>query len=320
MTSGTDRGVKKWTIEALRAHLQGALDLELWTIPYYLTTMYSIRDQSDEAFQLIQSIVHQEMLHAQIVGNLINAFGGRPEFTTPVYGGPQIPHLDFKLDDPDPTGLFTPYSTHLGPLDQTRINTLCLIEYPEWQSHTRPNLHDDQTQYGSIGDFYAAIRFGATELKDHLSGNLRQVDFFGSYYNNLLTTTITGEGAEGFRQAIELLDVVVEQGEGQTRGDVDVLRRYQNTADGFEETWPHYRKLTFIRGAGRFPATYAGESEPPPAGRKAQQILMRDFAIFIELLNDLFQGKPYQGFGAVMAKIGGEVLSCWQHNAIPKFS
>ena len=146
------------------------------------------------------------------------------------------------------------------------------------------------------------------------------MDCFGSYYNNLPTTTITCDGPKGYRQAIELLDAIVEQGEGKTQGDTDVPVEYQNTADGFNDSWPHYRKFVYIRGMTPYPATFLPDREPSAAGLKAQQILERDFVRFVDVLNDMFQGKPYQGFGALMAKLGGEVLSCWQHHAVPKFS
>jgi hypothetical protein len=319
MPDAVSPAVPKWTLQMLHAHLQDAIDLELWTIPYYLSAMYSIRDPASDAYQLIQSIVYEEMMHAQLVCNLMNAFGGLPRVVVPVYGGPQIPHLDFSLDHPNPTQFFTPYSTEIGPLDQERINTMCLIEYPQWPSPPQPDAQHDRTAYGSIGEFYAAIRIGVEELRDHLSGSVRQVDFFSSYYNKLSATTITADGAEGYLQAIELLNALVEQGEGKSRGDTDVPAQYRNTADGFKEGWAHYRKLVYIRDMPH-PATFVPDREPGPAGRKAQQLLVRDFATFTRLLNDLFQGRPYPGFGAVMAKLGGEILSCWQHNAVPKFS
>jgi Ferritin-like len=319
MPDAVNPGDPKWTLERLHAHLQDAIDLELWTIPYYLSAMYSIRDPASDAYQLIQSIVYEEMLHAQLACNLMNAFGGVPRVVVPVYGGPQIPHLDFSLDHPNPTQFFTPYSTEIGPLDQERINTMCLIEYPQWPSPPPPDVPLDRTAYGSIGEFYAAIRVGIEALRDHLSGSVRQVDFFSSFYNKLSATTITADGAEGYLQAIELLNALVEQGEGKSSGDTDVPAQYRNTADGFKEGWAHYRKLVYIRDMPH-PATFVPDREPGPAGRKAQQLLIRDFATFTRLLNDVFQGRPYPQFGAVMAKLGGQILSCWQHNAVPKFS
>jgi hypothetical protein len=320
MTNHVSRGVPRWSLEGLHAHLQDAIDLELWTIPYYLSAMYSIRDPASDAYQLIQSVVYQEMLHMQLMCNLLNAFGGLPRFKAPVYGGPQIPHLNFNLDEPNPTRFFTPYSTEIGPFDQQRLNTMCLIEYPEWQSRTKPDMREDRAQYGSIGEFYDAIRIGITEHGDYLRGGIRQVDFFSSYYNNLSGTTITGDGMEGYQQAIELLNVIIAQGEGQTRGDADIPSKYQNTADGFHDSWPHYRKFMQIRDMRQCPATFVPDREPDPPGRKSQQILASDFANFIRILNSLFQGKPYDAFGASMARLGGEIRSCWQHNAVPKFS
>ncbi|HEX2087393.1 MAG TPA: ferritin-like domain-containing protein, partial [Solirubrobacteraceae bacterium] len=108
------------------------VDLELWTVPYYMAALYSIRDRTSDAYQLVQDVVHEEMLHVQLASNIANAFGLAPRFVPPVYGGPTVPHIDFALDVPNPTELYTPYSTAIGPLDLERVNTMCLIEYPEW--------------------------------------------------------------------------------------------------------------------------------------------------------------------------------------------
>jgi len=48
-----------WNLKHLHAHLQYAVSLELWTIPFYMSALFSIRDRSSPAFQLIQSIVNQ---------------------------------------------------------------------------------------------------------------------------------------------------------------------------------------------------------------------------------------------------------------------
>src|SRR5262249_7312653 len=157
--------------------------------------------------------------------------------------GREIPHLDFKLDVPNPTEFFSPYSTAIGALDRDRLNAMCLIEYPQWRSRTTPNLHSDRSEYGSIGEVYDAIRVRVTQLREHLRAGVRQVDYFADFYNNLSTTTISMGGTDGFRQAMQLIDVIVDQGEGQTRGDVNILPDYQNTADGVHDSWPHFRKF-----------------------------------------------------------------------------
>ena len=61
-----------WTPKNLKAHIQYAVDLEFWTIPFYMSAMYSIKDRTSDAFQLIQSVVNQEMLHLQSASNIAN--------------------------------------------------------------------------------------------------------------------------------------------------------------------------------------------------------------------------------------------------------
>src|SRR5688572_2520585 len=68
----------QWTLEQLQEHLQAAVDLEFWTIPYYMAAAYSIKDQGEEAFQLVLSVVNQEMLHVQLAANIANAYGLSP--------------------------------------------------------------------------------------------------------------------------------------------------------------------------------------------------------------------------------------------------
>lgn len=314
--------VPAWDMEALHAHLQSAVSLEIWTIPYYLTAMCSIKDPSDDAYQLIQSVVYEEMLHVQLAGNVSNAYGCIPTFDTPEYVGKKVPHLCFRLDDPNPTHLYQPYSAELGPLDEVRINTLCLIEYPEWDTERTPDLRPRIEEYGSIGELYTALRLGMTELRAQLRGGVRQLDFFRRFFADFEQQTITLDGDAGWRQAMTLVDAITDQGEGQTRGDADVPAEFRNTADGLETSWPHFRKFTAIRDAGRFPATYDGVADPPAGspGHAAQERLVADFAAFLEVLRTLFGGGRSDDFGALMAKLGGDVLTCWRHGAIPRFS
>jgi hypothetical protein len=50
-----------WDLPHLSSHLRGVVDLELWTVPFYMAAMYSIQDPACEAYQLIQASVHEEM-------------------------------------------------------------------------------------------------------------------------------------------------------------------------------------------------------------------------------------------------------------------
>jgi Ferritin-like len=298
------------------------VDLELWTVPYYMAAMYSIRDRTSDAYQLVQDVVHEEMLHVQLASNIANAFGLSPRFAPPVYGGPTVPHIDFALDVPNPTELYTPYSTAIGPLDLERVNTMCLIEYPEWSTERSPDLHEQREEYGSIAEFYDAVRAGMFELRAHLRGGVNQVDEFRFYYNEFPDQTIVHDGDDGYREAIRLIDLITDQGEGQSQGDTGVAPQHQNTADGFEESWSHFKRFTVIRDMARLPATYTGVAEPPAGspGRRAQEVLVADFAAFMQTLESLFGGGGGAGFGVRMAKIGGDILTCWKRGAVPRFA
>jgi hypothetical protein len=322
MATGPPGGFPEWDLDNLWSHLQGVVDLELWTIPFYLTAMYSIKDPANDAYQLIQSIVYQEMLHAQLASNIANAYGYSPTFMAPVYHGHDVPHLRFRLDVPNPTQTFRPYSAELGPLDKWRINTMCLIEYPEWDTERTPDLRPSREEYGSIGEFYAAVRAGMTELRHQVRGGVKQVDQFRFFYANFSQPTITLDGYDGYQQAMTLVDLITDQGEGQTQGDADVPAEFQNTADGLEESWPHFRKFLFIRAQEELPEKFGGVAEPPPGspGHKAQQRLIQGFAVFLQTLDALFRGEHPGNFGPLMAKLGGDILTCWQNGAIPKFS
>jgi hypothetical protein len=310
-----------WDIKHLRDHLQAAVDLEFWTIPFYMAAMYSIRDPASAAYGLTLSVVNQEMFHVQLAANVANAYGCDVSFQEPKYDDADIPHIRFQLDDPNPTTIFHPYSAEIGPFDERRLNAMCLIEYPEWDTSRTPDRRERTSEYGSIGEFYQAVRVGMSELRGHVRGDRNQVNHFERFYQNFPHQTVTRDGDAGFQQALALVDAIVEQGEGQTQGDADVPREFVNTADGLQESWPHFRKFKSILDSGRLPEVYAAERHCiSGAGVEAQQILAGDFQTFRATLKSMFAGEHPQDFGVQMFKLGGDILRCWQNGAIPRFA
>ena len=93
-----------WTKDELYVNLQAAVDVELWTIPLYLTALYSIQSVSSgnqsaypKYAKLIESVVIEEMLHLQLACNVCNAVGYSPKMNSPVYDEPDgIPFLQVK--------------------------------------------------------------------------------------------------------------------------------------------------------------------------------------------------------------------------------
>jgi hypothetical protein len=279
-------------------------------------------DRLSDAYQLIQTIVNQEMLHVQLVANVANAYGHSPSFDAPHYEGHAIPHLDFALDTPNPIAEFSPYTAEIGPLDGAHLNAMCLIEYPEWGTPPPGNSSDETTEYGSIGEFYDALILGATELRSHLRGGVRQVDYFSAFYRGSPVTTVSANGDEGFRQVLLLLEIIREQGEGATRKRDRIPAPMRNTADDMEPSKPHFDKFYALRQARLKPATYAVKpaSDYTGADMELLAILARNFAGLRGALRQLFAGENPENFIERMVSVGASVQNCWKHGVTPRFN
>lgn len=316
----------QWTIEQLREHLQYAVDLELWTIPYYMSAMYSIKDPAAETLQLIRTVFHQEMLHLQLAANLANAYGAVVCVDPPHYDG-AIPHLDFDLDEPNPTKIFHPYSAEIGPFDEARLNGMCLVEYPNWQG--KSDIDPCATEYGSIGEFYHSVAVGAEELRRHIVGNRNQLDVFRNFYPGFEQPTITRDAEYGWPQVQGLINAIVSQGEGSLDPRTKDVRpwfsiangyvpaMYQNTADDLRPQADHFQKFAYLKGQALPEVWTAGP--PTPEGKAAQARLRASFARLCSILEDEFRGKPAE-FSPIMFQVGSDVLSCWRSGATPMFS
>jgi hypothetical protein len=316
-----------WSQADMQEHLQWAVNVEHYTIMYYMSAWFSIKDQASEAARLLKSIVNQEMAHMQSAANLANAFGTRLSIQPPLYGV-AIPHLDFTLDEPDPTRIFTPYSTTIGPFDLLRLNTMCIIEFPEW----RPGPHGhDSDEYGSIGELYGAIVDNIERLAHTIVGNNQQVDHFGRFYPDV-QMTVTEDGEAACSQVEGLIGLIISQGEGQSREQDGVPASYQNAVDDIRPAADHYDKFTYLREQP-LPETWeltVGDD----AGKRAQRALLQNYGHLVQHMNHLF-GKTEHGdrypkptdecgrpteFGPTMYSVGAAISACWQHGALPMFS
>ena len=95
------------TLDSLREQVQQAVELEFATIPLYLTSLYTIRDGCNtEAYEIIRSVLMQEMLHMAQSANILIALGRNPIIdsneTAPSYPtvglpGNVLPHLNISL-------------------------------------------------------------------------------------------------------------------------------------------------------------------------------------------------------------------------------
>ena len=76
------------TIDDVRDLVQTAINLEFSTLPPYLYAKFSIPEgENINAASRIEAIILQEMIHMCLACNILNAIGGSPAITPPVYPG-----------------------------------------------------------------------------------------------------------------------------------------------------------------------------------------------------------------------------------------
>lgn len=289
-------------------HLQLALELEHATIPPYLCALYSIRDGTNtQAATVIRSVVMEEMLHMTLVANLINAIDGKPRLNETKF----VPNYPTFLPE-----IVHKFIVDLQPFSPGAIQTFLNIEQPPGPRPPAAEPADDN-RYGSIGEFYTAVRAGVKVLSEEgkpsiFTGDVqRQVRpehwYYGGGGHALIVTD-----AESACKAIE---EVVEQGEGVTGALFDDDR--MDGSDKYELA--HYYRFKEIE-LGR---CYL-QSDTPESGPRGPELLVdwessypmtinpkvRDFAgepeiqalmqqfnrlytKLLDVLHDAFNGQPH---------------------------
>lgn len=181
--------------ETLQALIQLAAAVELFTIPLYMTSLYSIagmKAQTDgtvvpyigpndaytmqglhaqRSYNSIYSVYIQEMLHLQLAMNIGNVLGADMKLTQPVYPPNEnddnwIPCLG-KLANLNPKKYpeFADITAKLGPLDKNAIDLFLAIELPDDDSLVAaPDVPltcapegVDSLTFGGIGNLYDTI-------------------------------------------------------------------------------------------------------------------------------------------------------------------
>jgi hypothetical protein len=177
---------------ALHQLLQLAVEVELFTIPLYMSSLYSIRGMymsssssqalwpgikpnpnvssaNQYAYNAIFSVYIQEMLHLQLASNLCTAVGLTPQFPALDYTkfGTTIP----CIGDLRKVKGYEDVEVRLGPLDRNQIKLFLAIEMPDWEAnddaHLRPTTPFPTdasgkpvipSEFGSIGHLYHCIQ------------------------------------------------------------------------------------------------------------------------------------------------------------------
>ena len=348
MTKFSQLGISdpnNWTKDELYVNLQAAVDVELWTIPLYLTALYSIQSVSSGDPQnypsyakLIESVVIEEMLHLQLAYNVCNALGYSPQMNFPVYSEAEgIPFL--KVNVP---AKYQDYEVELGGFDINQLKLFCVVELPE--PSTTPDW-STQTKYNSIGELYQALEIAIRNLWSHLyvgdQKNDKQQKNFSDYIKKF-------KAGDGFSQIVNTLDTalaameaIVGQGEGNPNGneipEQDQPPPPQEGKDydpsDFDPQDSHFVKFN---KALQFIETNTSDVEityplipNPNKEQLAKQVtaiidLEQSFSSFLQQLKSGFNtpqpGNQMPGsFYKSMFSMQTKITAVWQAGAVPSF-
>jgi hypothetical protein len=359
----TDKRVVRWIAQA-------AVNVELFTIPLYMTTLYSIEGShpitgkgndfykgriwpgakaaaftdvpkdkpgwgNKQAFNIIFSVFIQEMLHLQMAANIATAIGHTPCFTDPalqdrnngwICYGPALTAIPTIVDLRD-TATYTDVKVNVGPLDEDRIELFLAIEQPQEDAERDIVRHTEQyfpkvpfdggdpdydpaaadIWFGSIGYMYQCyrdylqIRYDdGSCLWDHVfDQNGQQNDLFNAFsfpghpmreYMGVETTVALTDSGIAFRQALNMMNAITDQGEGATlkarlrlANEAGMLKsvevRYRPDRDALESDYPSYSDTGEQVPSGDAAARFDNDGEDHFARFKEVRNLMRDGGI-----------------------------------------
>jgi len=219
---------KKIALYVLRKSLHTAMKLEASTIPPYLVAAWSIKedysDDNDKVRKLILGVAKEEMLHMMAVANIISATGQAPKIATPDIV------LNWGEDKLPVGGNLVPV---LAPFSMDLLQNLFMeIEKPKNPVHYVVKTRGEELidpHFGTIGEFYDAIK----ELIEVFPGNpfeggekrpqirLYPTPGSDSRLEGIGHKPITNFQIKSKEQAIDVLNWIIDQGEGTSDGPLD---------------------------------------------------------------------------------------------------
>jgi hypothetical protein len=221
------------TIEDAWEMLQTAIGVEFGTLPPYLYAMFSIPPgENAEAAARIKSVVLQEMIHMCLGCNILNALGGTPAITAPVYPGP------LPGDIGPPGG--QPLTIHLLPFSEEAMQQGMDIEQPEdppdFPVH-EALLKAQAPEAMTIGQFYEALdQFLAGLPPDAWNPNRNQIDDSQFFAGQLFAIN-------NYDDAHRAIQDIVSEGEGTPKSPLD----FQNEIAHFYRFGECYRDLVLTK-------------------------------------------------------------------------
>ena len=227
----THAGAGRNSFDDLQQALHLAVKLELFTIPYYFYTFYSLREPTSPMGVRLREVIMEEMLHLAIISNIMHAIKGcSPPAYSPIKKlDPCDPKLIRKYVPiyPGYAPIYRPAEEikeegdlrnnipkdapclHLDSLTKEQIVAFLRLELPELRKTTDPLIPGWQT----IGEFYDYVKTQLLSCTKLEFNSKNQIDL---YTHNPTKERNTMSPVRNLKDALDNIDFIVEQGEGAT--------------------------------------------------------------------------------------------------------
>ena len=207
---------KKCTLENLKKNLQSAVTLEFSTIPLYLTAMYSLKDgYNTEVYDVIRSVVMQEMLHMAQAANILLALKGQPI----IDDNDHVPKYPGNL----PAGVLPGLTVSLQKASPKYIyEVIMMIEYPHGEKES--SLDEDVGKQLTIGQFYKRITQCIKSMEDSDFCDTEEClkkQLHWPWKEEHSTSALVK--VKNVKSALKAINMIVEQGEGAGKQDPTYL-------------------------------------------------------------------------------------------------
>lgn len=243
------------------ALLQTAFEVELSTIPPYLTALLSMKKQKNRiAANLIRSVFMEEMLHMTLVGNLISSLGGKVCLQKQ-----NIPTYPLRLEFEGKRFKDREFDVNLEAFSPQAISIFKQIEMPA--SLISKTSEQDETPEVkipgiTIGEFYKQIM----ELLEKMCSKFPESEVFCGNTDVQINERYYWAGGgkpiliHSLETALEALNVIIKQGEGSHDSIFDGDETYFEQPDEIA----HYFRFNEI-ACGRY-YQVGDKPKDPPSG------------------------------------------------------
>ena len=193
--------------------LQTAAELEMATIPPYLTALLSIKGITNRgAAENIRSVMTEEMLHLALVSNVMSSIGGSLRLT-----GEHIPRYPLQLKFQGRTFGDRQFEVDLAPFTKLTVETFMAIEQPRAPKAALLDFQKITIPEYTIGEFYDRIVALLEALDDGKGPPLfvgdPSVQISEDYYWSAGGKPVVVKDIGSAKAA---LHIVIQQGEGSS--------------------------------------------------------------------------------------------------------